>query len=126
MQIILSQVKLNNASYFVHSRVFIYKSGEIMKESREIIFTVFTLSEIQSVVELLPRRRKVSAYQIPASLADKGPSSDAPSAGKEMEAGAGIVRAGSADFRLANEPVDVAGKLLRGRNQHLRISLLLE
>ena len=76
-------------------------------------------------MELLPRKRKVSACLIPASLTDKVPSSDAPSAGKE--AGAGTERAGSAGFRLANElAADVADKLLRGRNQRLRISLLRE
>ena len=78
-------------------------------------------------MELLPRKRKVSACLIPASLTDKEPSSDVPSAGKE--AGAETVRAGNAGFRLANElaaDVDVADKLLRGRNQRLRISLLRE
>ena len=78
-------------------------------------------------MELLLRKRKVSACLIPASLTDKEPSSGAPFADKE--AGAGIVRAGNvgAGFRLANElAADVADKLLRGRNQRLRISLLRE
>ena len=77
-------------------------------------FSVFTLSEILSVVEL-PRMRKVSACLIPASLAGKESSSDEPSAGK----GVGVRTAGAyfqdVGFQLANELADAAGKPLRGR-----------
>ena len=76
-------------------------------------------------MEHLPRRRRELACLILPSLADKGPSLDAPFAGKE--AGAGTVVAENA----ANELADVVAgsdKLLpRARNQRLRIcdSLIL-